>query len=298
MIQHTVLLFGANGQVGQAVRAARRPENWSLHACGRAECDITDHLAVQRLLQTLRPHLVINAAGMTAVDLCEKDQDQAVAANFEAAANLASQCSAIDAPLIHLSTDYVFDGRDGTVPYKPDDKMNPLNIYGNTKLMGEESIRHSFPWHVIVRISSAFSAYGQNLLTKGLAMLDRYDELKFVTDQLSCPTYTPDIADALVTISDAILNGKTDGFGTFHLCGDPPATRLEFMQAIMDAYAPYTTRRPILRPAVSADFADFATRPAYSVLDCQKIHDVYGITQKSWRDGLTTAMAHVMKDKG
>ncbi len=160
-----IMLLGAGGQMGQAVRAEPLPRDWELAALSRAECDITDHRGVHKAVQTFRPDLVINAAAMTAVDKCETEQDQAVATNFEGPANLAAQCSAIDAPLIHISTDYVFDGQDGEVPYKPDDKMNPLSIYGNTKMMGEESVRHELAFHVILRISSVFSAFGTNMLT-------------------------------------------------------------------------------------------------------------------------------------
>lgn len=290
-----VMLLGAAGQVGQALRAETLPGDWELGLYTRANCDITKHGMVRQALQDFRPDIIINAAGMTAVDKCETEKEQAVAANFEAPANLAAQCSAIDAPLIHLSTDYVFDGRDGEVPYKPDDKMNPLSVYANTKMMGEESVRHEFPWHVILRVSSVFSAYGMNLLPKTLQFIDSRDELKFVTDQKSCPTYAPDIAKALIVIADALLRGKTDGFGTFHLCGEPAVTRYEFTQAIMEAYAPYTERRPKILPAVSADFPGYAVRPAYSVLDCSKTRDVYGISPRPWSSGLKQAMEQLMQ---
>ncbi len=293
-----IMLLGANGQIGQAVRAASLPPDWELGAMGRAECDITDHRAVQAVIQSFRPDLVINAAAMTAVDACETEQDKAVAANFEAPANLAAQCSARDVPLIHLSTDYVFDGRDGEVAYKPDDPMNPLNIYGNTKTMGEESVRHELAWHVILRVSSVFSAYGDNILVRALRNIGQRDELKVVTDQVSCPTYAPDIADALVVIGARILKGHSDGFGTFHLCGEPRATRLEFTQAVMEAYAPYTDRRPRILPAKSSDFPGFAERPAWSVLDCAKIRAVYGIAQKPWHEAVEASVKRIMSTRG
>lgn len=292
-----IMLLGAGGQVGQALRAETLPADWELGAYTHAECDITNHRAVQETIQKFRPDLVINSAAMTAVDKCETEQEQATAANFRGPANLAAQCSAIDAPLIHLSTDYVFDGTDGGKPYRADDKMNPVNFYGHTKMMGEEAIRHEHGWHVILRVSSVFGAYGTNLLTKMLQTIDTRDEIKSVTDQISGPTPSQDVAKTLIAITNAIMGGKTNGFGTFHLCGEPPATRLEFAQEIMKAYAPYTTRRPSILPALTSDFPGFAPRPPYSVLECSKIREIYGIAQKPWRDGLAEAMQILMQGR-
>jgi dTDP-4-dehydrorhamnose reductase len=293
-----IMLLGANGQMGQALRQPALPTDWQLGAFGHAECDITDHRAMQVALHHFKPALVINAAAMTAVDACEKNPDSAVAVNFEAAANLAAQCAFIDVPLIHLSTDYVFDGTDNERPRRPDDKMNPVNVYGNTKLMGEESIRHEHPWHVILRISSVFSQYGNNLLIKALKSIDENDELNIVTDQTACPTYAPDAAKAIISIADALLHGKVDGFGTYHYCGDPAATRMEFMQEVMKRYAPFTTKRPALHAARSSDFPALAQRPAYSALDCSKIKDIYGIAPQAWRERLAECIQVMMSHKG
>lgn len=298
MANKRVMFFGAAGQVGQAFSHTPKPQDWDIIACDHKTCDMTNVHQLRELVQHTKPHLVINAAAMTAVDVCETEHDKARAVNFEAVANLAAQCSMLDAPLIHLSTDYVFDGRDHTTPYKPEDAMNPLSAYGETKMMGEEAIRHELPWHVILRVSSVFSAYGTNLLTKALRAIDEKDTIHSVTDQVSCPTHAPAITEALVVMGEAILNGKTDGFGTFHLCGEGAVTRLEFMQGIMDAYAAYTTRRPALLPAKSSDFPGFAERPAYSVLDCSKTEAIYGIRQQSWRTGITSAITTLMHNKG
>jgi dTDP-4-dehydrorhamnose reductase len=297
MAAKRIMLLGANGQVGQALRAAELPADWELGAYGRAECDILDHRAVQNAMQLLKPDLIINAAAMTAVDKCEAEEEQAMAVNFEAPANLAAQCASADVPLIHISTDYVFDGTDGEIPYRPDSPMNPLGVYGHSKMMGEEAVRHELAWHVILRISSVFSAFGVNLLTKGLQSIEERDELKIVTDQKSCPTPAQDVAKALIVIADRILTGKSDGFGTFHFCGTPAATRLEFVQAIMNAYAPYTAKRPKITPALTSDFPGFAPRPAYSVLDCTRIREIYGIAQRPWRDGLDEAMTVLMRGR-
>lgn len=292
-----IMLLGAGGQIGQALRAGPLPANWQPGAYTHADLDIAQHQAVRNAVLDFKPDLIINAAAMTNVDEAEKDSGRALAVNFEALANIAALCSARDVPLIHLSTDYVFDGQDGEKPYQPDDPMNPVNVYGESKMMGEEAVRHELAFHVILRVSAVFGAFGTNLLTKALKMIDQRDELTIVTDQKSCPTPAADVARAIVTIATAILHGKHDGFGTFHLCGVPEATRLEFTQAVMDAYAPYTARRPKITPVLSADLPGFAPRPAYSVLDCAKIRAVYGIEQKPWREGLAQAMDHLMRDR-
>lgn len=296
MANKRIMLLGANGQVSQALRAEPLPADWQLAAYGHAECDITDHRQVQTVIQTFKPELVINTAAMTAVDKCETEHQQAIDANFEGPANLAAQCSALDIPLIHLSTDYVFDGSEGK-PYKTDDEMHPINMYGESKMMGEQAIQHGHAFHVILRISSVFSAYGTNLLTKMIQAIDTKDELKIVTDQICAPTPAQDVARALIKITNTLLHGKAGGYGIFHLCGTPEVNRLEFSQAMMDAYAPFTTRRPKILPALSSDFPGFAARPPYSVLDCSKIRDVYGIEQRPWREGLTEAMQTLMQGR-
>ncbi|MBV8060175.1 MAG: dTDP-4-dehydrorhamnose reductase [Alphaproteobacteria bacterium] len=286
-----VLLIGGSGQVGQALRAEPLPENWVFAAPPRAECDLTDHAQVQASINNFKPDIIINTASMTNVDACEKDSDSAVAANFEGPANLAAQCCHRDIPLIHLSTDYVFDGADGSRPYTPDDPMNPLCHYANTKMMGEESIRHEMAWHVILRVASVYSTYGTNIFSKLLTAIETKDELRMVTDQVGSPTYAPDIAKALIRIVDAVMGGKFDAYGTFHFAGDTPMTRYQFAQDIMQAYAPHIQRLPKLFTAVSSDFPGFATRPAYSVLDSSKLERVYGIPASSWKKGLAEAIA-------
>ncbi|MER2520495.1 MAG: dTDP-4-dehydrorhamnose reductase [Bdellovibrionales bacterium] len=286
-----VMLLGAGGQIGQALQAVAHPQDWELGAFGHAACDLAHHGATQRAIVEFRPDLVINAAAMTNVDACEKDPDKAVAINFEGVANLAAQCAVRDIPLVHLSTDYVFDGNDGNIPYVPDAQMNPLGVYGNTKVMGEMSVRHELAWHLILRVSSVFSSYGNNILTKALAAIDTMDTLRYVTDQKSCPTYAPDLAAALVTMADAILHGKPGTLGTFHYCGAPEATRFEFVQAVMESYAPYTARRPEILEAVSSDFPTAAPRPAYSSLDMEKTTRVFGLSPLPWRERLKEAVA-------
>ncbi len=293
---HHLMLLGANGQVGQALQHQPLPEGWELGLYDHTRLDITNTSAMRDAVEGFRPDIIVNAAAMTAVDKAEKEPDNARAVNFEGPAILAAQCSTRDIPLIHLSTDYVFDGRCDT-PYLPEDTMNPLNVYGQSKMMGEEAIRHELAWHVILRISWVFSAFGNNILKSTLKMIDERDELRMVTDQMGGPTYAPDVAVAIITIAKALLAGKSGGFGTFHYCGSPPCTRYELTEAIMQAYAPHTSRRPKITPTVSAEFASFAPRPSYSVLDCGKTEAIYGIKQRPWRESLIKAIQQLMSQR-
>lgn len=282
---YKILLLGAGGQVGQAIQLQPLPQHWELHALKRADLDITHVSALRDMMQRIKPDLVINSAGLTNVDQAEKDPAAAMAANFEAVANLAAQCAAHDKPLIHLSTDYVFDGRDHT-PYAVDAPMNPINHYGASKLLGEEAIRQTLPWHVILRISSVFSLYGRNILTNLLQMLPTKDEIRMVTDIQSNPTPAMAVAECVVRIARQLLDGKAGGYGTFHFCGQPDASRYDFAAAVLAAAQNYVARLPTLHPAKRAEFAGGAERPAYTVMDCSKLHRIYGISQPDWQAAL------------
>ncbi|MDE1900945.1 MAG: dTDP-4-dehydrorhamnose reductase [Alphaproteobacteria bacterium] len=297
MVSKRVLLFGGDGQVGRAVRARVLPAGWELGVSTRAQCDLTRAGDIAKAIRDFAPDIVINAAAIADIDTCERDYALAMRVNFEAVAEMAAHCAEANAPLIQISTDYVFDGSEGERPYATDDAMNPLNTYGKSKLMGEEAARHGIHWHVILRTSSVFGAWGQNILTKTLHSIDTLDEFGAVTDQISCPTSADAVAEALVVMADAILGGKVDGFGTFHLCGAPPVSRYDFLQAMIDAYAPYTGRRTKLVPLRAADIAGRVPRPAYSVLDCGKIQRVYGIAQRPWREDLITAIKTYMENR-
>ena len=290
MVTNRILLFGGSGQVGKALQNLALPDNWHMGVFTRAECDFMHPEAIGKTIQDFEPDLVINAAAMTSVEACEKDRDMAQEINFHAVANIAAQCDTVAAPLLHLSTDYVFDGRDGDTPYCPDAAMNPLNAYGQTKMLGEEAVRHGMYWHVILRTSLIFSAEGENILTRTLRQIDTQDEVHAAMDQTTSPTSATAVAEALVVIASAIMGGKGNGFGTFHVCGEPAVTRFAFLQAIMEAYAPLTDRRPKLLPVSAAEIPNRVPRPLYSALNGDKAREVYGIAQHPWHEDLVNAV--------
>lgn len=297
MTSHRVLLFGGSGQVGQALRHRQLPASWELLAPTRAECNLMEPGEIGNTIQKFKPDLVINSAAMTDIDACENDRPRATEINFHAVANIAGQCDTVNAPLMQISTDYVFDGKDGERPYETDAPMNPVNVYGQTKMLGEEAVRHGLYWHVIMRTSLVFSAFGENILVKTLQQIDTKDEIQAVIDQKANPTSAESVCDALIMMGDAILRGKGNGFGTFHICGEPPVTRFEFLQAIMNAYAPFTERRPKLVSVSSAQLPGRVPRPPCSILDCSKAREVYGIEPSRWREDLARAVKQYAEAK-
>jgi dTDP-4-dehydrorhamnose reductase len=290
-----VLFLGGSGQLGQSFQTRPVPATWTLSAPSRAECDFTQPSTIAKTIQDFAPDLVINAAAMTDVDACETDIETATEINFRAVAHIAAQCATLDAPLIHLSTDYVFDGTDGSVPYLPDDQMNPLNMYGQTKMMGEEAVRHSSNWHVIVRTSSVFSALGNNILTRTLQQIDTQDKIQGASNQIANPTSAEFLSTSLIKIAEDILNGKAHGFGTFHICGQPFVSRFEWVQAIMQAYSPFTKHRPAIFPFILDNTKIPVPRPLFSALNSDKAQDVYGITPSAWRDDLRQAVSDYVR---
>ncbi len=293
MAQDRIMLLGAGGQVGQTFAHVfdhmNNKPNWEVGYFTRQDLDMTDTTALRFAIQKFEPSLIVNCAAMSHVEPAQQNEEAATAINFHAVAALAGLACAIDAPIIHLSTDFVFEGRKKT-PFTTTDQMNPLNIYGGTKMMGEEALRYAMPWHVILRVSSIIGPFGDGILPRTIKMLSENDEIHMVTDRISCPTPALDLAKALISICTQLLHGKADGYGTFHFCGKSPCSRYELTKEIMRSYAPFTDHRTILKEAASNDFPEHVARPPYSVLDCAKIKRIYDIDQPIWQDTLHEAI--------
>ncbi|MDR3448385.1 MAG: sugar nucleotide-binding protein [Alphaproteobacteria bacterium] len=297
MVTRNILVFGGGGQVGQALLHTPLPTGLNLIAPPREACDITDAGDLARAMHEGKPDLVINTAAIAGIEACEENPDLAMRVNFEAVAAMAAHCTERSIPFIQISTDYVFDGADGAPPYLPDAAMNPLNVYGHSKMMGEEAARHGTHWHVILRTALVFSAFGENILTRTLRGIDTQDEITVAADQVASPTGAEFLAEGTLAVAAALLGGKSGGFGTFHLAGGPPASRFDFLQAVMESYAPFTERRPTLIAGKAANMPKRIPRPLYSALDCEKIHAVYGIAQRGWRDDLARAVRQLAARK-
>lgn len=278
----TICIVGAKGMLGQElVQTARRlAPNAVVHGIDMDEIDIADATSTAEILAEIKPDLVINAAAYTDVDGCETNQDLAAKVNGDGPANLATSCQAIGAKLVHVSTDYVFDGTK-TTPYVPEDPMNPQGVYGRTKRDGEEQVRAILPNHMIVRTSWLYAAHSKNFVRTILKAAQEREELTVVDDQVGCPTYAPDLAAMLVKL------GRSDRTGTYHFCNAGHCSWNEFAREIV-TLADLKTR---VLPMSTAQLNRPAPRPAWSVLDTSRITRDMQITPRPWQDALAECMA-------
>jgi dTDP-4-dehydrorhamnose reductase len=286
-----IVVFGAGGQIGREVcRAAWVPRHIILPLDRRA-VDITNSTSVGSMLMRETPDLAVNLAAYTSVDRAESEPDRAWAVNCAGAAHIAAACGENATPLIHLSTDYVFDGHK-TGPYREDDAVGPLGVYGRSKEAGERAVRAALEQHVILRTAWVFGAYGANFVKTMLRLAAERPALHVVADQRGCPTAAADIAAALTVIAGHIEGGETR-WGTYHFAGDDPVSWHGFAEAIFDLAAPQLATHPKVEPITTDHYPTPAQRPMNSVLDCRKIHDAFGISAPSWREGLAGVIREI-----
>jgi dTDP-4-dehydrorhamnose reductase len=289
-----VLVTGAGGQVGQELRRAPWPPDTMLIAMDRQEFDIADHRQVAaRIAKPLG--LVINAAAYTAVDRAETDREGATRVNAHGPALLAEHCAELGIPLIHLSTDYIFDGLK-RLPYLEDDDPAPINHYGASKLEGEIAVRASLREHLILRTASVVSEFGTNFVKTMLRLGAERSRLEIVGDQWSCPTAASDIAAAIVRIAlRALDRSEQDVWGTFNFCGKPPVTWFEFAKEIFRAGARHGGRTPQLNQISAMEYVSAAARPSYSAMNCDKIARLFGIEAPPWKERLPPMVAAILE---
>ncbi|TVR99179.1 MAG: dTDP-4-dehydrorhamnose reductase [Rhodospirillales bacterium] len=281
-----VLVVGRSGQVASALRAAAWPGFLALEWRGRESLDLRRPEAVAEAVRTGGWAAVINAAAYTQVDRAETEREDAWAVNRNGPAALAESCGRAGIPLIHLSTDYAFDGTKAEA-YVETDAVNPASFYGLSKAEGEAAVRDGTAAHVIVRTSWVFSPVGTNFVKTMLRLGRERKELRIVDDQRGRPTAAADIADAVSRILAALLTGKSDGFGTFHFAGAGATSwhgfaREIFRQAALRGFAPV----PAVTAIPTSAYPTPARRPINSVLDTTRIERVYGIVPRRWEDAL------------
>lgn len=263
------------------------PEQYSLVQFGRADCDLKSADAVGRAVCDSCADLVINAAAYTAVDRAESEPGIAARVNRDAPAAMAAACAKGGAALIHLSTDYVFDGSK-TGAYAEDEPLAPLSVYGRTKAEGEAAIRKSIPNHVILRTSWVFASHGANFVRTVLRLARERPELRIVGDQWGAPTAARDIAEAIAAIVASLALQKST-WGTFHFTSGEPTTWHGFARNIVEL-----SGLPAAVTAITtADYPTPARRPRNSVLDCGRIGRAYGIVQPIWRRALIDVLSEL-----
>lgn len=296
----SVLVFGANGQVGQALLRALTPFGTVLattrsgrladgHACEVADFDQPQSLVA--LLDRLRPAWVVNAAAYTAVDRAEQERDAAFLANAEAPGVIARWCAANAVPLVHYSTDYVFDGQ-GHTPYAVDAPTAPLGAYGESKLAGEQAVRAAGARHLIFRTAWVYAAHGHNFLRTMLRVGAERDELKVVADQIGTPTSAALIAD-ITAIAIRSDNGRRSG--TWHLTAAGETSWHGFANEIFQQAQAggLVDKAPKVTAITSADYPTPARRPAYSCLDTGTLVREFNVTLPTWQEGVTKTLAEI-----
>lgn len=276
-----IFVTGVNGQVGGAIMALKNDYAFELIPISRADWDMAKEpdKAVE-LIGRHKPDIVVNPAAYTNVDHAEIDQETAFAVNASAVAELAKACRQADIPMLHVSTDYVFDGTKET-PYTEDDLINPINVYGRSKAEGERRLREELKKHIILRTSWVFSATGENFVTKIQRLGKERKELKVVNDQRGGPTSADRIAEVLMRIAGRYLRGDITPWGIYHYAGFPIVTWYKFAEAIFEAED--EANSPKLNSCKSTEFPIQAKRPKNSALSTARITREMGIMGCDWK---------------
>jgi dTDP-4-dehydrorhamnose reductase len=287
-VNKKILITGAGGQVGHELKIAASP--YGLIALTRNELDITQQDEVAKTVRKHKPDIIINAAAYTAVDKAEEEPGMAFSINRDGVKNLALACAENHVPLLHISTDYVFNGKK-TSAYSEDDLIAPLGVYGKSKAEGEAILRDVLPEHIILRTSWVFSSTGNNFVKTMLRLGRERDELSIVADQQGCPTSARSIAMVLFCIAQQYLSEKTIPWGTYHYCNQSKTNWCEFAKSIFDIAGAINNRTsPKLNAISTSEYPTPVRRPLNSVLDCQKIEKAFEIHRPNWKDELTNIL--------
>lgn len=278
-----ILVTGANGQLGSELRKIGFSALDEVFYTDVAELDITDYAAVEKFVKDNEIDTIINCAAYTAVDKAEEEPELAAKINTEAVSNLARAAAKEGCLLIHISTDYVFDGT-GTKPYSEKDKPCPVSVYGRTKLAGEEAILKSRCFHIIIRTAWLYSSFGNNFVKTILRLASERTEINVVSDQVGSPTYAGDLAAAIVAIMDS--EERIEHEGIYHYSNEGVCSWYDFAAEIVRL----SGKECRVKPVTTADYPTKTQRPAYSVLDKSKIKKTFGIEIPEWKDALAKMM--------
>jgi dTDP-4-dehydrorhamnose reductase len=286
-----VVVVGKSGQVGRSLCDALKAAGHIVIGLGRPDIDLCRPKSITDAIAQSRPDLVVNAAAYTAVDKAESEPGLAFAINAAGPETVAKSAEAAAVPIIHFSTDYVFDGSN-TCPYVETDTTAPLGVYGRTKLEGDHRVARANPKHVILRTAWVCSPFGSNFVKTMLRLATERSELRVVNDQTGSPTFAADLALLVRQLVPHILNpaASESSFGVFHAVNEGTATWFEFARAIMAGAAlrggPYVPVHPI----DSTAYPTKARRPTHSVLSTSKLHSVYRVRLQHWESALSQCL--------
>jgi dTDP-4-dehydrorhamnose reductase len=287
-----IIVTGATGQLGLEVVEQLTRSRLKVAGFSHDDLDITDENSVSNYFSVVKPDLVVNCAAFTQVDEAQTDPGKAYDINQRGAGIIAHSCHKTKTPLIHLSTDFVFDGKENT-PYVETDPINPLGIYGKSKALGEKEIAERLDTHIIIRTSWLYGVHGKNFVKTMISAATKTDSLRVVSDQFGCPTSAADLARAITDIvkQKNTFNNRT--WGIYHYCGDGIVSWHTFAETIFQMAADLKPM-PAVHPVSTDEYPVKAPRPAYSALDCKKINAVFGITLKPWRQSLSIVVNRLL----
>jgi dTDP-4-dehydrorhamnose reductase len=280
----SILISGQHGQVSRELQL-RLGDLGQLHLLGREQLDLAHPEAIREQVQALKPDLIINAAAHTAVDQAESEPELAFAINAQAPGIFAEEAAQLGIPLIHYSTDYVFDGSKDS-PYNEDDVPNPLGVYGHSKLAGEQAITAVGGQHLILRTSWVYSQHGRNFLLTMQRLLQEKPELNIVADQIGAPTWAGTIALSTRALIDRWQAGQAGAWGTYHLTAQGETSWFGFAQAIAEQLKAQGLPCARLIPIPSSDYPTPARRPLNSRLDCSRLLREWQVSQPHWQQAL------------
>jgi dTDP-4-dehydrorhamnose reductase len=281
-----ILLTGANGQVGWELSNRGGKSGFEILALDRSDLDITDPVSVSKEVNRAGVSLVVNAAGYTAVDQAESEPKLAFAANRDGPAYLASACSKAGIPLVHISTDYVFDGQKQG-PHLVTDPVSPLSVYGKSKAEGEAEVREHLKEHFILRTGWVYGIHGHNFVKTMLRLGREREVVQVVDDQYGCPTYASDLAETILRIAAQFLSDGQVQWGTYHYCGKGVTTWHGFAEEIFRLAREYESLEVNrVEPISTAEYPTPAQRPVNSTLDCFLLEKTFGIHPQPWAESL------------
>ena len=291
-----LVVTGRDGQVATSLAEAGARAGIEVVRLGRPELDLERLETIAPALRAARPDVVVSAAAYTAVDQAEQEPERAQLVNALAPGRLAEVAADLGAPILHLSTDYVFDGLKST-PYVETDPAAPVTVYGATKLAGEFAVARVNPRHAILRTAWVYAPHGKNFVRTMLRLAETRDEVGVVGDQLGCPTSAADIAKGVLRIAAALRAGEGQP-GLYHMAGAGEASWAEFAAAIFEGAQARGGPVARVKPIATADYPTPAARPANSRLDCARAQAVFGVALPTWRDGLDRCLDVLAADQG
>jgi dTDP-4-dehydrorhamnose reductase len=285
-----ILTIGSKGQLGHELLIQGNNFGCKILPADLPELDITDKAQVKHWLEESQPSLIVNAAAYTAVDKAETEIDFAFAVNRDGPAILADVCDMFGIPLIHISTDFIFDGKKKS-PYIESDPASPLSIYGKSKLEGEKEVRSRFKKHIILRTAWLYGVHGQNFAKTMLRLGREKEVISVVADQFGSPTSAVDLAEAILQIVSRMEYSDDIKWGTYHYCGLGITTWHKFAEEILNLARNYVSiKTKNVKPISTAEYPTKATRPPFSALDCSLIKKNFNIATKPWQESLETVI--------